>query len=348
MAGSFTTEQQARMRQMHLVHRQVVEDLLAFYCEHNVLYENVPVDSSDLAVEIVEDDLICEAIDAEVDANDVDTESDRVGSTVELGDVDGETDLVEHRVVFIADDREVTHKAHQLLLFNRLASNKNLLFARMSPTFSVWKRAPERAATDSGFARSLCPSLQPIEFPTIRRGRAVHTGEFRSHYCTTHVLARRTQCQRDPVGFKCYSAITEASLIDALRKKERNRQGRTTPVHDDNSSASDFLRTVELSSGVIWGSDSERAQCRRRAFVYQARYGLPALFVTLTPNITGSFVMVHYTGISTVDTLFDANLAQLPRRSALHSAGLRNDVAFSRLFMHNMDAVMCSVFLPSR
>ncbi|KAK1929064.1 hypothetical protein P3T76_015504 [Phytophthora citrophthora] len=107
MAGSFTTEQLARVRQMHPVHRLVVEDLLAFYCKHNVMYENVAIYFSDLAVETVVDDLKCAEIDAEVDANDVDTESDHVSSTVELGDADGETNLVERRVVFIADDREV-------------------------------------------------------------------------------------------------------------------------------------------------------------------------------------------------------------------------------------------------
>lgn len=89
---------------------------------------------------------------------------------------------------------------------------------------------------------------------------------------------------------------------------------------------------------MIWGSDSERAKCRRRAFAYQARYGQPALFVTLTPNVAESFVMAHYTGITSIDTLFDANLADLPQKSTLHSAGLRNDVVSARLFMNNVDA----------
>ncbi|ETI33278.1 hypothetical protein F443_20038 [Phytophthora nicotianae P1569] len=146
------------------------------------------------------------------------------------------------------------------------------------------------------------------------------------------------KCQRDPTRFERYSAISEGSLLEALQNKKLHRQGRATVTHDDSSTDSDFLKTVELSTGVIWGSDAEQEQCRRRAFAYQARYVQPALFVTLTPNVGDSFVMAHYAGISSVDTLFDANLAQLPRRSALQKASLRNDVASARLFMHNMNA----------
>ncbi|ETN12662.1 hypothetical protein PPTG_22384 [Phytophthora nicotianae INRA-310] len=76
----------------------------------------------------------------------------------------------------------------------------------------------------------------------------------------------------------------------------------------------------------------------RQAFAYQARYGQPALFVTLTPNVAESLVMAQYCGITSVDTLFYAALADPPGRSALHSASVRNDVASARLFMRNMDA----------
>jgi hypothetical protein len=147
------------------------------------------------------------------------------------------------------------------------------------------------------------------------------------------------KCQRNPTVFEPYSDITEEALMEALSANELRRQGRTTAtLRDGGSAARDFLKTVELSGGVMWGSDAERAHCRRRAFAYQARYGQPALFVTLTPNVADSFVMAQYTGISSVDTLFDANLAEPPGRSALHSASMRNDVASARLFMRNMDA----------
>ncbi|KAE9326411.1 hypothetical protein PF008_g16654 [Phytophthora fragariae] len=88
----------------------------------------------------------------------------------------------------------------------------------------------------------------------------------------------------------------------------------------------------------MWGSDVERAQCRRQAFAYQARFGQHTLIVTLTPNIADSFVMAQYCGISSVGKLFDAALAERTNKSALYSASMRNDPASARLFVQNIEA----------
>jgi hypothetical protein len=146
------------------------------------------------------------------------------------------------------------------------------------------------------------------------------------------------KCRRNPELFERYSDITEEALLRALKEKELQRQGRATSARGHDSGASVFLRTVELSGSSMWGSDGERAQCRRRAFAYQARFGQPALFVTLTPNVTDFFVMAQYCGVTSVDTLFDAALSAIPGRSAPRSAAMRNDVASARLFVRNIDA----------
>jgi hypothetical protein len=62
------------------------------------------------------------------------------------------------------------------------------------------------------------------------------------------------------------------------------------------------------------------------------------VFVTLTPDIADSLVMAQYCGVLSVDTLFDAPLAEPPGKSALHSASMCNDVVSARLFMGNIDA----------
>jgi hypothetical protein len=41
MAGPFTSEQQARVRKMHRIRRQVDDDLLRFYKQHNLLYASI-------------------------------------------------------------------------------------------------------------------------------------------------------------------------------------------------------------------------------------------------------------------------------------------------------------------
>lgn len=76
------------------------------------------------------------------------------------------------------------------------------------------------------------------------------------------------------------------------------------------------MKSVEFSSSAVWRSDAERENCRRQAFSYQARYGHPALFVTLTPNGSESF-MVQYVGVTSVDSLFDADLSEIPGKSVL-------------------------------
>ncbi|ETL45688.1 hypothetical protein L916_04262, partial [Phytophthora nicotianae] len=93
------------------------------------------------------------------------------------------------------------------------------------------------------------------------------------------------KCQRNPTMFEPYGDITESALIETLNEKEPRRQGRTASARNQTSNATAFVKTVDISGSAIWGSDGERAQCRRQAFAYQARYGQPALFVTLTPNV---------------------------------------------------------------
>ncbi|ETL48214.1 hypothetical protein L916_02154 [Phytophthora nicotianae] len=123
------------------------------------------------------------------------------------------------------------------------------------------------------------------------------------------------KCQRHPVLFEPYSDIKQDALVKVLSEKELLRQGLTTSTRDDESSATDFLKTVELSGSSIW-----------------------ALFVTLTPNVADSFVIAQYCGVTSVDTLFDAALSEMPGRSALHSANMRNDIVSAKLFMRNMEA----------
>jgi hypothetical protein len=55
LAGPFTTEQQARVRQMHRVRRPVVEQVLRFYKRHNALYNGVAVDCSGLSTEAIQE-----------------------------------------------------------------------------------------------------------------------------------------------------------------------------------------------------------------------------------------------------------------------------------------------------
>ncbi|KAE9015886.1 hypothetical protein PR001_g14787 [Phytophthora rubi] len=102
VAGPFTSEQQARVRKMHRIRRQVVDALLQLYKQHNPLYASVSIaDSSLLSTDGVAENVIFEDPD-------IDAENDRVGGVSENDAGAAESDVVERRVVFVSDDCEVT------------------------------------------------------------------------------------------------------------------------------------------------------------------------------------------------------------------------------------------------
>jgi hypothetical protein len=59
------------------------------------------------------------------------------------------------------------------------------------------------------------------------------------------------KCQRNPALFEPYSDITEEALLQALNDNEQRRQGRTGSTRRDDSNATDFLKTVELSGSAM-------------------------------------------------------------------------------------------------
>ncbi|RLN92727.1 hypothetical protein BBJ28_00020432 [Nothophytophthora sp. Chile5] len=369
MAGPFTTIQQAQIRKMHRVRRLMVDELLRFYRAHNSLYAHVAVDCSQLAEDQVPGDMLSEEPNAEIKAEDVDLEGSRVGGVSDNDATIAEDDVMERRVVFVSDDREVATGTERSATDDRTGSAESAHAA--VELFSEASSAPQFLVRHSSRFSSRSKELFAQMFPHLFPYGRGHPGEARPvpvslEACVRHygMLSSRRfaedelfmlvafdhislqkmytqvalKCKRSPALFEPFSDVSEADLADALQQKELRRQGRTAAPRGERSSADRLLHSVELGGGAIWGSDAERAQCRRRAFAYQARYGQPALFVTLTPNVAESFVMAQYTGVSSVDTLFDAELAGAPGKSVMQSASLKNDVVSARLFMRNMDA----------
>ncbi|KAG1709675.1 hypothetical protein DVH05_028649 [Phytophthora capsici] len=369
MAGPFTTTQQARVRKMHRVRRVMIEDLLRFYRVHNSLYTHVSVNCSQLAEDQVPVDMLNEEPDAEIEAEDADLEGSRVGGVFDDDSTVAEDEVVERRVVFVSDDREVAtgseciasddrtcsaESAHTAVeLFNetssapqflvrhssRFSSSGKELFAQMSPHLFPYGRG------HPGETRPVPVSLEAcIRHYGLLSSRRFAEDELFMLVAFDHISLQKMytqiaiKCKRNPALFEPFSDLSEADLAEALQQKELHRQGQMAAPRGGRSTAERLLDTVDISGGAIWGSDVERAQCRRRAFAYQARYGQPALFVTLTPNVAESFVMAQYTGVSSIDTPFDAELTGVPGKSVMQSASLKNDVVSARLFIRNMDA----------
>ncbi|ETM52024.1 hypothetical protein L914_04242 [Phytophthora nicotianae] len=76
LAGPFTPEQHARVRQMHRVRRQVVNDVLRFYQQHNEFYDGIVVDSSEIPVDAIAENMIFEDVEADVELTEMGAEHD--------------------------------------------------------------------------------------------------------------------------------------------------------------------------------------------------------------------------------------------------------------------------------
>lgn len=277
LAGPFTTEQQARVRQMHRVRRQVVDDVLCFYRRHNVLYNHVVINCSNIPIDVVAENLILKDTEADLEATDMDAEHDRVGGVSDNSRSNVDTDVIESRLVFISDDHDVsTQDAPPLERYERSRQRT------LQPQFLV-RHLSQFAQQDMTFLARMFPHLFPY-------GRG-HPGEPRHvpvglNTCIRHyaMLSSRRfaedeifmlasfdylsvqkmytqlalKCQRNPTIFEPYSDITESALVKALNEKELQRQGRTTAARDQGSIASAFLKSVEISGSAMWGQ-------RRRA-----------------------------------------------------------------------------------
>ncbi|OWZ05936.1 hypothetical protein PHMEG_00021882 [Phytophthora megakarya] len=124
------------------------------------------------------DNVIFEVADAAGDADDIDTEQARVGGVTEADASTSETDVVERRVVFVADDRELTtqdlhdvgghttetiHEPHYFVRRSTQFAEKNeVLFARMCPhLFPMSSVSNGDSATQLSSPHILCHMRSP-------------------------------------------------------------------------------------------------------------------------------------------------------------------------------------------
>lgn len=353
LAGPFTDEQQAKLKKMHRVRRQRVEDLLAFFhMVKNDYFSDIPVDCSELEAESSADQVYLEVIQDE-SHEEIGRDHDRVTDSLDEA-FHEEDDVIERRMVFSEEAGEIqasefrsvqeisdntTNEPKFLVRHSsQFAQDDGDTFAKMFPLLFPYGRG------HPGEARKIDVSLLGcVQYYLSLSSRAFAEDELFTLVAFDRIAMKNMylnvslRCKRYPEVFDGYSDISVDDLVEALRENDQRRKGRLSNA-DTNLTASRFLRSVEFSETSMWGSDAEREQCRRRAFGYQARFGQPALFVTLTPNVSGSFVLAHYAGITNVDTLFDAYLANPPKSGELRSAAFKNDFVSARIFMRNMDA----------
>jgi hypothetical protein len=142
--------------------------------------------------------------------------------------------------------------------------------------------------------------------------------------------------------FGGYESISRENLKAAHINNERRQRGE--PREEvPNRDAERLLKSVELGSVSVWGSGAERRQCRQEAFGNQTRFGQLSMFFTITPTTDNSYAMAHYSGILSVDTLFDSLEARVPSPADTKHAAMKDNSASARLFLRTVDTFIAHV-----
>ncbi|OWZ05712.1 hypothetical protein PHMEG_00022143 [Phytophthora megakarya] len=347
LLGVFTTPQAAQVRRMHRVRQQEVRDFFAFYMQHNHLYAGVKVDNSALSSEYTDDDsegVFVEHVDdpeCSLD-NEMNPEQERVRGESDawrLNDPQDECRVIERRLGLVNEKDPVSpavvtaegiEREFEIRHSTQMANDvSKTLLARLFPHLFPFGRG------HPGEDRKLHVAVEEcIKHYSLLSERRFAEDELfalvafdlislRNMYIQNHF-----RCMRFPHVYEGYENLNAERLRKAQLQNERRRQGCLPWIPHDDCIAERVLKS-------IWGSNAERAQCRHKAFAYQASFGQPALFVTLTPNSANAQVLVFHHWLR---YLIDELGARLPSKTYLRKASRGNDCASARLFMRHVDA----------
>ena len=149
------------------------------------------------------------------------------------------------------------------------------------------------------------------------------------------------RAKQKPEIYKIFNTVEIEDLKIALEKVELRRRGRlndlsnlqdTANATDESRRADAFLKSVEISSVNVWGSNQEREKCRREAFSMVLKFGQPALFTTLTPNTDNGLTIAYYAGITGLKSLFDLEFKDMPCREHVEKVAMKDYCASARLY----------------
>ncbi|OWZ07530.1 hypothetical protein PHMEG_00020066 [Phytophthora megakarya] len=334
LAGSLTELQVSKIRHLHRVRGVKVQGLLQFYKSNNPFYAAIPIEQCD-DIQILPG-LFDEAPDSD-QVGQVDDDQERVGinsDVIRVDSTEDENEIVERGLVFVND-------------VNRGSAASGAVDAASDRRFLVRHSSTFAYDSDGTIYAKMFPHLFPYGrgHPGDKRQIKVSQNACMRHYSllssrrfaedltfflvafdrlSTQKMFTRISltCKRYPDLFDGYDTISSHQLESALCQNEMRQQGRISSRPQFNSPTDRFLRSVELGTGALWGSNLERQQYRREAFAYQTRFGQPALFVTLTPNVVNSFTMAQ--------------------------ASMQNDSASARLFLRYIDAFIEGVLALDR
>ena len=358
LAGPFTQPQMERIRQQHLVRRLMCANLLIFYKTNNILYipvefgierlvkmpkENNPNDMFDKINEL---DVPSDIVDL------IDIQQQRVNDRSASNNVDDqcETTIIEKIVVFIDTDVDksvLASKAAKEPIFtvhsSNIFDNENQI-AKMFPHLFPYGR---------GHPNELGRRKKMSAFECAKHYLMLSSRRFsQDKYFTLAVFDRLSmanaftrvsvRAKQKPEIYSNFDTVEVKALDEALKKREIQRRGRTSDISTtlttgESRKADALLKSVELSSVNVWGSNEERTRCRREAFSIVGKFGQPALFITLTPNTDNGMSIAYYSGITGLKSLHDLEFKDMPDQLHLETIAMKDYCASARLYDRNIN-----------
>ena len=353
LAGPFTQPQMERIKHQHLVRRDMCIGLLKFYKSNNILYIGINVDKdmlikmpkennpNDMFDKINELDISSDIVDL------IDIQQQRVNDRSMSSNVTDncETMMIEKVVVFIDTD------ADKSVLASKVA-NEPIFTVHASNIFDnenqIAKMFPHLFPYGRGHPNELKRRVKMSAFECCKHYLMLSSRRFaQDKYFTLAVFDRLSmanaytrvsvRAKQKPQIYSNFDTVEVKALDEALKKRELQRRGRTgdtSTAHttDESRKADALLKSVELSSVNVWGSNEERTRCRREAFSIVGKFGQPALFITLTPNTDNGMSIAYYSGITGLKSLHDLEFKDMPDQFHLETIAMKDYCASARLY----------------
>ncbi|KUF95473.1 cation-transporting ATPase 13A4 [Phytophthora nicotianae] len=254
VAGSLTSTQIAKIRNLHVVRGAMVHKLLRFYKEHNEFYKSVQIDER--CVSSFSDHAVAESVlDFHTSVppsvvSRVDRDQARVGTESDLS-LEDEGELIERSIVFVNEGSADPDKLQSVVELP-------------VPTNSSGRRFLVR--NSSKYSRDSQGSIYAKMFPHLFPFGRGHPGDERPifvsqdacmKYYSMHSSRRFAEdetfllvafdrlstqrmfmqisltCQRHPEVFRGFDAITHEELSVALRQNELRQQGRLAVTNEN-------------------------------------------------------------------------------------------------------------------
>ena len=192
----------------------------------------------------------------------------------------------------------------------------------------------------------------------IQRCLSLHRNRFEQHYgfmlmafnCLARQASQRSLYYQLRVNREALTAgqVNDAVIRQCLEYQDKLAAARKLGVKDPEPPG-DVRRVLNLRKGIVsgeaafYGSSAERSNARHKLFGFVRRLGMFQLFLTLSPDSAGTYVIGINSGNIDPNIVTESNHAILPTRPERKAFASKNPVQSAKYFMRVMNTFITKV-----